>query len=172
MSTTDDKAEAERVERKARRVWVSIVVGLLGLQVVAGVSTVVLATGDPTVAIIPNYHDSAVNWDTTRRARQLTDKLGLQVKPRVSAVDAATGRRTLQVQVLDRDGQPQRAIYIEARVFHHATGKEVHRLKLVEGAPGVYSAETSLTQAGLWQLDLRIDGKHGIAATSEEMLVR
>ena len=94
MSTTDDKAEAQRVERKARRVWVSIVVGLLGLQVVAGITTVVLATGDPTVAIIPNYHDSAVNWDTTRRARQLTDRLGLQVKPEVSAADEATGRRS------------------------------------------------------------------------------
>ncbi|GAB5403082.1 MAG: hypothetical protein Aurels2KO_13130 [Aureliella sp.] len=172
MSNTDDKAEAQRIERKARRVWVSIVIGLLGLQVVAGVSTVVLATGDPTVAIIPNYHDSAVNWDTTRRARQLTDKLGLQVKPVVSAVDEKTGRRTLQVQLLDQNDKALRGVFLEARVFHHAAGSEVHLLKLVEGAPGVYSAETSLVQAGLWQVDLRIDGTHGIAATSEEIRVR
>lgn len=171
MNSTD-KIDMKLAERKARRVWVSIVVGLLGLQVVAGITTVILATGDPTVAIIPDYHQSAVNWDTTRRARQLTDKLGLVIKPRVSLVDEATGRRVVQVKVKDRDGQAVPELIVEAQVFHHANGSDVYRLKLNEAEPGVYIAQTQLVQAGLWQLELRIGGQHGIAADSRELLVR
>lgn len=166
------KVDLKLAERNARRVWVSIVVGLLSLQVVAGITTVILATGDPTVAIIPDYHQSAVNWDTTRRARQLTEKLGLEIKPRISLVDDATGRRAVQVKVKDRDGASVPGLVVEAQVFHHANGSDVYRMMLNEVERGVYVAQTQLVQPGLWQLDLRIGGQHGIAADSREVLVR
>lgn len=167
---TTDASEEARLERRARRTWVGIVVGLLGLQVVSGITTVVLATGDSTAAVIPNYHQSAVNWDSTRRARQLTEKLGLKVVADVAA--PIQGKRVLRLSVKDAAGQPVEGLHLHAQVYHHARGSDIYKLSLQEQAPGHYFATTTLTQAGAWQLQVRLEGDHGIAEVFREIQVQ
>lgn len=168
--------EQSRRERNARRTWVTIVVGLLGLQVVGGIATVVLATGDPTVAIIPNYHQSAVNWDTTRRALQLTEQLQWTVNstvgPTVSGAQGSPTRRQLRVEITSPSGQAIANLNLGAKLYHHALGTEIHNLMLQEVADGIYVGDTSLTQSGMWQVKLQIEGEHGIAASSQEIKVK
>ncbi len=160
-----------KLERRSRNVWVTAVVGLLSLQVIGGVTTVMLAVGDPTGAIIPNYHSKAVNWDSTRRALQMTDELGLAIRADATISPVDSSKRTLLVEVFDREQQPVTQFRLHAKVFHHARGSEVHSVALDEAQPGVYVASTSLSQAGMWQLELQIEGEHGIAAVSQEMFV-
>ena len=73
MSQSDavNPEDMQQLERRARRFWVSVIVGFLGLQVLIGVASVVLALNDPSVAVIPNYHQSALDWDVTHRARNV-----------------------------------------------------------------------------------------------------
>ena len=75
--------ELKQLERRARRFWVSVIVGFLSLQVVIGIVSIVLSISDPTLAVIPNYHQAALDWDVTHRARQLADQLGLPARSRV-----------------------------------------------------------------------------------------
>ncbi len=163
--------EEVATERRARRVWVGIVVGLLGLQIVTGVVSVMLAIGDPTVAIIPNYHQNAVNWDSTRRALQLTESLGLQVDASAAAAVGEDGKRLLVIELKDADGNVMSGVNLHAKVYHHADGKVIHNVQLKQVASGSYAGLTKLTQSGLWQLELRIEGEHGVAAVSREMYV-
>ncbi len=163
--------EMQRVEVRARRVWVSVIVGFLGLQVLIGAASIVLALNDPTVAVIPNYYQSALDWDVTHQARQLTDQLAWQIDYNVIPSDQA-GQRTLLVSILDRDGKPVSDRNVTAKLFRHARGGVVDKFKLKEIAAGNYQADTKLTEKGLWQVELVIEGDHGIASLSRELEVK
>lgn len=166
------QSEIDRAERRARRFWVTAIVSLLGLQVVVGVASILLSIGDPSVAIIPNYHQAALDWDVTQRARHLTAKLGWSIQPEVSEVMPDSQRRVVRVQVLDSRGNPVPELMITAKAYHHARGAEVHQMRLQEVAPGQYQATTGLTESGLWQLQLQFEGMHGIASDNREITVK
>ena len=60
---------------------------------------------------------------------------------------------------------------VSAKVYHHARGNEIHPLRFDQGSPGDYLAITQLVRGGLWQMDVTIEGDHGIAETSIELTV-
>jgi len=162
--------EMQQLERRARRFWVSVIVGFLGLQVLIGVASIVLALNDPSVAVIPNYHQSALDWDVTHRARQLADQLGWQIDYNVVPAERA-GHRSLLVTIMDRDGKPLSDLNVSAKVYRHARGGNVDKFKLKAIADGNYQADTKLSGKGLWQIELVIEGEHGIASLSRELEV-
>lgn len=63
---TDTSTTKGRAERNSKRIWVSLVVLLLGLQIGIGAIAISLATSDPSVAVVPDYHEAALNWDTDK----------------------------------------------------------------------------------------------------------
>lgn len=163
-------AEGIRAERRAKWFWVSGIVGLLGLQVAIGAVAIYLAHSDNTVAVIPNYYQSAVNWDTTRRARQLSEELGWQSQ---CVVGEAVGTlRPVRFTLTDAEKAPVGDARISAKLFHHAQGSEVYTIHFSESEPGIYEATSPLTKSGLWQVSLQIEGEHGIAAIEQQVLVR
>lgn len=164
-------AEQANLERRARRWWVSGIVSLLGLQVFIGIGSVILAVSDPTVAIVPNYHQKALDWDASQRAANLTGKLGWQVTPIVGQVSGDSGQRLVRVSIQDQRGRPVSDLNVSAAVYHHARGSEIYNLNCVETDAGYYEGTTSLTQAGMWQVYVQIEGRHGIASNDREMMV-
>ncbi len=164
-------AEQASLERRARRWWVSGIVSLLGLQVFIGIGSVILAVSDPTVAIVPNYHQKALDWDASQRAVNLTSQLGWHVTPLVGLVSGDTGKRLVRVSIQDQQARPVSDLNVSAAVYHHARGSEVHNLNLMETDAGYYEGTTSLTQAGVWQVFVQIEGMHGIASDNREMMV-
>lgn len=158
------------LERRARRFWVSIVVGLLGTQILIGGLSVYLSQSDPTVVVAPNYYNAAVNWDATRRARQGMELLGWQLE--ITSSPPAENRRQLSVRLLDRDKQPVTGYRVTGNFFHHARASDVDAVRFTEMEPGVYVANSRILNAGLWQSDLRIEGEAGIFADNRELAVR
>ena len=163
--------ELKQLERRARRFWVSVIVGFLSLQVVIGIVSIVLSISDPTLAVIPNYHQAALDWDVTHRARQLADQLGWQVDYNIVPSEHA-GRRSLLVTILDRAGKPLPGLNVSAKLYRHARGSVMDKFKLTKVADGNYQADTKLTDVGLWQIELVIEGDHGIASLSREFEVK
>lgn len=163
--------ELKVLERRARRFWVSVIVGFLGLQVLIGIASIVLALSDPTVAVIPNYHQSALDWDVTHRSRQLAEQLGWEIDYNVVPSEQA-GQRSLLVSILDRDRQPLSGLNVSAKLYRHARAGEVDQFKLKAVADGNYQADTKLNERGLWQIELMIEGDHGIASMSRELEVK
>lgn len=161
--------ESAQLERRARRFWVSLVVFMLGIQVAIGATALYLANSDPTVAIIPNYYESAVNWDSTRRARELASHLGWSIRTSVGPL--LEGERLFRVELQSREGQPVSNVRVSADVYHHAKGADIHRIRLQEAEAGVYVGRCAIAHAGLWQMDLHIEGDHGIAAENRVLYV-
>ena len=98
-------------------------------------------------------------------------KLGWKVSPLVSLASPETGLRLVRVSVMDRAGQPVSDLNISAKVYHHARGSEIYDMNLVETDAGYYEATTSLSSAGLWQMYLQIEGEHGVASDTRDMMV-
>jgi len=165
----DDPEQFARTERRARRFWVSLIVGFLGIQVVIGMCALYLALGDPSVAIIPNYHQSALDWDIKQRSKQLLRELGWEVSASVSPISSE--QRNVIIQVMSEAGGPVENLHVEAKVFHHARGQEIYQALLREETPGLYMTTLALTRPGLWQIDLAIEGDHGIASQIIELEV-
>lgn len=169
--TVPDMEELASAERRARRFWMSVVVGLLGLQVFIGVGSVWLSLGDPSVAIVPNYHQKALDWDATQRARHLPAKLGWQIETHVGSVAGVEPLRSVHVDVRDAGGQSIQHLNITGRLYHHARGADVHVLQFVESSAGDYRSMTSLVAPGMWQVQLQIEGEHGIASDTRDIIV-
>src|SRR5690606_38419626 len=109
--------------------------------------------------------------DASQRAVHLAEKIGWSVMPQVGLVVPASGKRLVRVSVRDRAGQPVSELNLSAQVYHHARGAEIYNLRFTETDAGYYEAMTSLVQAGMWQVNLQIEGNHGIASSSRELMV-
>lgn len=155
-------AFTDRSERRARRVWVSIIVGLLLLQVTGGIVTIYLAVSDPTVAVIPNYYQAGLNWEVKRSNLARFINLGWQIEITVDPIDREQPQRAVAIK-LSKQGQPIDHQMVTADIYHHARGAEIHHLSLDESWAGEYVAVAKLTQPGLWHFEIMIDGDHGLA---------
>ncbi len=56
-------ADEIKDERKARRFWVGLVVGFLGLQLMTNVIAVIAATSQKEDVVVPNYYQKGLDWD-------------------------------------------------------------------------------------------------------------
>ncbi|QEG39567.1 FixH family protein [Roseimaritima ulvae] len=145
-------------ERKAKRFWVSLVVGLLSLQLVIGYVAVRLALGDPTVAIVPDYHQAALNWDKQQAALTAADRLGLVTDLEVSKVADSQGVRAILFSIKDDDGHSVSDLQVTATVYRHARAGQPQTVPLTDVGDGKFMATTSMAEAGLWQVDLEVQG--------------
>lgn len=152
MSNHENPIDTKRASRNAAWRWGSIVVGLLSLQVALGVAAIMLATGDESVAVIPNYHEKALNWDKEVALRTASKELGW-----VAQIDQTEGTSTagLQLRLRDRNGQ---LVQIESgtlEIYRHARANDTKRIELP-------SAEVALTMddcfdaEGHWQVSLDV----------------
>ncbi|MGB7328011.1 MAG: FixH family protein [Rubripirellula sp.] len=162
MQTDKNKSElaAEQfaAERSARRFWVSLVVVLLGLQLVIGFVAIRLATGDPTVAVVPDYHNQALDWDVTQRAMTAANRLGWSVEIEASDVSDGNGFRATEVSVTDQSGNPVDNLRIVGSVYHHARASDIERFELPSVGKGRYLTLAPMARPGLWQVEIFIDG--------------
>ncbi|MFN3190570.1 MAG: FixH family protein [Aureliella sp.] len=149
-----------RAERRAKRLWMSGVVALLGTQILIGAFSIYLSKSDPTVAVVPNYYHNAVNWDATRRGFEHMRDLGWEVA--IVDSSSAAGQASFLIELTDEE-EPVSDRRITGELFHHALAQERHQVRFEETGPGIYRVVLPAGKTGLWQLNLRIEGEHGIA---------
>ena len=55
-------------EKRAKRFWISLIVGLFAIQMTICGIAFRYATGQPSMAVTPNYHMKALKWDEHKAA--------------------------------------------------------------------------------------------------------
>ncbi len=151
-------AEQKSVERRAKMFWVSLVVMLLGLQLVIGGFAVYLATSDPTVSVIPNYHQTALNWDQQKQTANAADRMGWTIELAASDVADAQGRRALEVAVKDENGNFVDDLDLRATAYHHAAANELRQFNVDSIGGGNYLVLAPLGRPGVWNVEIKIAG--------------
>ena len=145
---TTSRDEAARANRVAAFRWGSLVVALLFSQIFIGVAAIVLANNDPTVAVVPGYHQQAVLWDESVQLRENSRAMGWTVQH--TTLDAPGGNQ-LRWAVKDRDGQEIQNLQGRVLLYHHARANEPIELKMEEHPEGVL-----LHKTGLWQVEMTL----------------
>lgn len=154
-------------ERRAKRFWVSLVVLLLGLQLVIGFVAIRLSTGDNSVAVVPNYHQAALNWDETKNARLAAKRNGWTLTLTASDVADGRGMRAVELQVHDSGQQTVDALKVTGQVYHHALASDVKPIKFRSIGDGRYLTMAPMGRKGLWQVDISIEGAEELMTLSE-----
>ncbi len=156
-------------ERKAKRFWVSLVVVLLGIQLVIGFVAIRLATGDQSATVVPNYHQAALNWDETKKSLQAAKRNGWTLTLTASDVADGRGLRAVELVVLDAGQQTVDALSVNGFVYHHALASDVRPIEFRSIGEGRYLAMAPMSRKGLWQVDLSIEGATELMTLSESV---
>ena len=66
--------------------------------------------------------------------------------------------RAIEMKVLDQGGEPVSDLSINGKLYHHASANQVEPIKLDSVGEGRYLALAPAERAGLWQIELTLDG--------------
>ena len=153
-------SETHEANRRAAWRWGAFVVGMLGLQVAGGVMAIMLATGDQSVAVVPDYHQKALRWDEEVALRQASRSLGWTCE-----VDYRTagGSRpaTLQFALTDRGGVPVKIASGELKIYRHARAADVRVVPIPRDSIAVIELADCFDEAGLWQVSVDMQDHAG-----------
>ena len=146
--------------------WPLIVVSLLLGHVSIMVTAVILATGDKSFAVLPNYYERAVNWDKNQAELRASEKLGWQVTLVPSPDVDPTGRRALSLTLTDAAGQPNAGADVELTWYHHARPAELLKASLHTDAAGRASDNIIMRNEGVYQINVSVkaDGRRFVTS--------
>jgi nitrogen fixation protein FixH len=144
-------------EKRAKRFWIALVLFLFVIQSTIMGLVIHLAIGDPSAAIVPDYHNAALNWDATRRRHEAADRLGWSVAFSASDIADDSGRRAIELNIRDEAGRPVDALTVAGKLYHHARANDLIPVELNSVGEGRYLALVPAGRAGLWQLDLEFE---------------
>ncbi|MGN6544778.1 MAG: FixH family protein [Aureliella sp.] len=159
-TTTIQDAEARRAvraERHACVTWCSLILLMLGGSVGMWIYAAVLAVSDPSMAVVPDYHEKALEWDKHLAAERATHALGWTIAYVPGPAADASGERELTVFVRDSQAQPVSGAAGHLRLYHHARAGAAVTVELAEKEPGTYVCQVAMPRAGFWQMELALD---------------
>lgn len=141
------------LRRVPKMLW--MVFGLLAMNFTIVGITISRATGDPHMAVEPNYYERAVAWDESVRAGAASDALGWSVAVESAVVSGETAGRVVTIRLTDASGEPLTGAAVEVCVFHHAYARARVDLVCEEVGGGVYRARMAQTPPGLHEVRIR-----------------
>lgn len=155
VSAADEKLAA----RRAAWFWGTFVVCFLGMQLTIGAVAIVLATGDPSVAVVPDYYQKALDWDQEMEARRVSELLRWRANIQVGDALSGGGQRLISVRMTDESGQGLDEMDGRLRLYHHARAGEVQEVVLESMGSGLYQGRCVMSRDGLWEVEMRFRGE-------------
>lgn len=156
--------------RRAQWLWPMIIVGLLLMNVTIVIVTVILAAGDPSAAVEPDYYAKALAFDSTMKQREASAKLGWTAEP--SLRTAADGRTPeLVVRLNDRDHQALSGAAVTITAFPSVRSGERQSLSATAAQPGVYITPIRITRGGIWIIRIVARVGDDVLETQTDLIV-
>lgn len=150
--------ETVKQERRSWLLWSGIIGGFFLVQIALGISAIILATSDPTHAVIPNYHQQAMDHDKVLAARQSSERLGWKWTISLDTPKSSFNKRGFTIQLKDGQGKAVESADVSVELCHHARGNNIQKIRLVPilQQPGAYHGEAVMERSGVWQIDLNV----------------
>ncbi|MEM1063230.1 MAG: FixH family protein [Planctomycetota bacterium] len=141
-------------ETRAKLTWVSIVVGLLGLQVLLGGFSAYCALSDTRDGVLPDYYRQGLDWDGKRAATAASAETGWVASLHVAGDTDIYGHRVVELTLTDAAGSPVEGASVSCELFAHTEASRLTTLDLapVADRPGVYVATPEMRRHGLWTI--------------------
>ncbi|MGI9472986.1 MAG: FixH family protein [Rubripirellula sp.] len=152
-------SQTEAANRRAAWRWGGLVVGLLSLQVAGGIFAIMLATGDESVAVVPDYHQKALQWDQEIAIQEASRQLGWTCE--MDATITGDENPGVRIALTDRQGVPVTIEQGEIEIYRHVRASDVRSVALPKGTIGVVELNDCFPSPGLWQVSLDVTDRHG-----------
>jgi nitrogen fixation protein FixH len=150
---SDLTTSIEQKEKTAQFLWTGFILMFFVLQAILWTVAITLTAGDKSQAIVANYDERALNWESEVAQRGASARLGWRAN---LLVDFAADIRKFHVVTLtiqDSAATPVSGAVIELIAFHRALAGEPQQIKFVEVGDGVYSGNMQISKSGLWQFE-------------------
>ncbi|MEP3482102.1 MAG: FixH family protein [Fuerstiella sp.] len=155
-TTQKNTGADQRSETVSRFLWCGVVMGLLGLQMTGCLFALFIATTSSSMAVIPNYHRKAMEWDDYKAEQQATADLGWNESIDVSPPIDIMENRLITIRVEDTHKKPIEIEQMTTMVYHHAQAAELHEVTMKRLAPGTFRGKLRIRKAGIWQVESKI----------------
>jgi len=132
------------------RIWPTIVVGVLVVDVAVGFVMIRVAADDPHAAIEPDYYQKAVAWDSTMAQSQRNTALGWTLESSLGAITPGH-EAPLTLRVRDGHGVAVTGATLQVEAMQVAHADEVVHATLTAADDGNYITELPMTRPGLWE---------------------
>lgn len=152
-------AQTAEANRRAAWRWGGFVVGLLGLQIAGGIFAIMLATGDKSVAVVPDYHQKALQWDRQVALQEASQRLGWTLG--VEVTNSGRQHPGMSLLLVDRTGMPVVLDQGEIQIYRHVRASEVRTVALPNGTTGAIKLTDCFTSPGLWQVSVDVTDRQG-----------
>lgn len=137
-----------------------MIVGLLGLQVAGGVFAIILATGDESVAVVPDYHQRALQWDDEMAVRRASEKLGWTCDVQQIAM-ADNGSAGLVAALTDDRGETIDVAQGTLQWYQHIRANDVRQLAIRAGTLDTMRLDDCFDANGLWEVTIDVTDAEG-----------
>lgn len=151
-----EPASEQHSETVSRYIWCGLVMGLLGLQIVGCMFALFIATTSSSMAVIPDYHRKAMEWDDYKAEQVATAELGWKETIDVSPPIDIMENRLITIRIENGDGNAVAIDRMEAMIYHHADASVLHDVSMELLAPGTFRGKLRIRKAGLWQVETKI----------------
>jgi len=135
--------------------WPLVIVGLLVGGAGANIGLMLVATGDASFAVEPDYYRKALDWDRSMAQEARNAELGWSVSTRLERAGGPAEAR-LVARVTDRAGVPLRGARVAVEAFASARASQIVSATLDPEGDGVYATGLPAGRPGLWELRVRV----------------
>jgi nitrogen fixation protein FixH len=134
--------------------WPAGIIGLLLLGATSTFGVLIAARSDGGPAVVEDYYQQALRWDTLARQQAASDALGWQVQ--VQVLPSSTLEHTVLLTLTDRHRQPLTGLAGTIRAFRpeQTAVQGTAALQADASTPGLYRQPLPLHKAGLWDLEI------------------
>jgi nitrogen fixation protein FixH len=141
-----------RDEIRARRRWLTFIVGIFVAQAALWAYAITLVASDASHAVVSEYDQRALDWDRHMQRRQRSAALGWSAS---IAIEPGPGEdRVIVVGLADARARPIPDAEVEVALFHQARASERITLLLRPDGHGRYHGVAPMTHDGHWRFEL------------------
>ncbi len=164
--TYTEEQQKQRVERKAKRFWVVLILAFFALDISIAAIAISMAAGDPSFRSIPGYGNRAVAWDERQALKDAWDKH--QWTTTIDRVPGSTNQ--IVISIKNSDQSPVTGCKGHAKLFHFTRVAQQVRGELSEVEPGRYLVNVDVAKPGLWNIELNLETADHVACSYEQTL--
>ncbi len=135
-------------------IWPAIIVGLLAVHTLAMLIVIMIATNNPSEAVVSDYHAKAVAWDEHQAQVRASEALGWTVAVEASPQPDLLNQRTVRISLKDADANPLTDAKVHLKAYHHARAADIKEADVEERAPGEYIVMIDMRRNGMWAFEI------------------
>jgi nitrogen fixation protein FixH len=135
--------------------WPLAIVALLVAGAAANIGLMVVASGDASFAVEPDYYKKAVDWDRAMAQEAANAALGWTVSATFER-GVEPGQTRLVARVVDGAGAAVSGARVAVQAFASARAGQVFSASLEPESAGLYGGALPSTRPGLWEIRVRV----------------